>query len=878
MTLSPPPAARSVARSSTLLNLAAPLSDGQQVLVPGRARPGAPPRPPRARRPRPRLAGRPQHGVARGARRAARRRPRHRPANPRLPERARAVRVGRRARRGPRDRAGPPRAATRAGDGVSPLSRVPAPHLAAGSFCAGLSLALAARAAGGLARRRCAGPRGRRRHSSRRRRVELVALGLVAGGWWLAKRSARGDGSQRARRRGGTGGAGAARGHGPGPDEPVHDPRTRPCEGAVAAAGRRAVPARAPREDPRAAAGCPHRDRCQRAPATAEGRGLGVRRGGVPPTTRVLTSCSRPSGTGSSAVAAGSPESADRVRAALARSIAPGLEGERRALVAGVVLGEDEGLAAGLRERFRASGLYHLLAVSGQNVAYVVAGILLAAWLAGVPRWLAQVAALAAVLGYVAAVGWQPSVVRAGVAGGLATLAWLAARPRDRWYFALVGAAVLLAWNPYSLLDPGFQLSFAAVAAIFVLVPRLERRLEGYPVPRRLAGIVALSAALRRRHGADPVAALRRRLRRLGARERARRSRRRAHSRPRPRSRRRRHGASRRRRGPRLAERLARLVPRLVCPGDRRPSLRSGSFGEAARRCCGRRRGGARAPAASPARAARRSRMRRSCRSWRRSRGCSGRGHRLGSSRHRQGCESRSSTSARETRRCCRCPKARCSSTRDRQRRTSSDSSIGSGSSAWRRSCSPILNETTLAARRPSCGTVPVGVVLDPRQQVGSPYEQEALREAAERADRGGRGERRPGVRARPPGAPRPLARRRRPARTPTRTTTPSSCWRPTGASTCCSPPTRRPTSQAVSRCRPSRRSRWPITARATTASDELLERLRARVAVISVGSGNDYGHPTPSTLAALEQAPRARRVPNRPRTVPWSSRPTGAC
>ena len=45
----------------------------------------------------------------------------------------------------------------------------------------------------------------------------------------------------------------------------------------------------------------------------------------------------------------------------------------------------------------------------------------------------------------------------------------------------------------------------------------------------------------------------------------------------------------------------------------------------------------------------------------------------------------------------------------------------------------------------------------------------------------------------------------------------------------------------------------------------ELLEHLGARVAVISVGSGNDYGHPTPSTLAALEQTPAARRVPNRP-------------
>jgi competence protein ComEC len=186
---------------------------------------------------------------------------------------------------------------------------------------------------------------------------------------------------------------------------------------------------------------------------------------------------------------------ADRLRELLARSIAPGLEGERRALVAGVVLGEDEGLSSELRDRFRSSGLYHLLAVSGQNVAYVVAGVLLAGWLVGVRRWLAQVAALAAVIGYVAAVGWQPSVIRAGVAGGLASLAWLAARPRDRWYFALVGAAVLLAWNPYSLLDPGFQLSFAAVAAIFVLVPRLERLLEGYPLPRRLTTVLAVSGA-----------------------------------------------------------------------------------------------------------------------------------------------------------------------------------------------------------------------------------------------------------------------------------------------------------------------------------------------------------------------------------------------
>jgi competence protein ComEC len=186
---------------------------------------------------------------------------------------------------------------------------------------------------------------------------------------------------------------------------------------------------------------------------------------------------------------------ADRIHHGVAGDIAPGLAGERRAVLVGLVLGEEEGLSEPLRDDFRASGLYHLLAVSGQNVAFVAGGVLLVAWLLGISRLIAEVCAIVAIGGYVLAVGWQPSVVRAGVAGALASLAWLASRPRDRWYFLFLGAALLLAWNPYSLLEPGFQLSFAAVAAIFVAVPRLERMLEGYPVPRLLAGVIAVSCA-----------------------------------------------------------------------------------------------------------------------------------------------------------------------------------------------------------------------------------------------------------------------------------------------------------------------------------------------------------------------------------------------
>jgi len=185
----------------------------------------------------------------------------------------------------------------------------------------------------------------------------------------------------------------------------------------------------------------------------------------------------------------------DRLRAWLASSVAGGLHGERRGVLLGVVLGDEEGLNDRLRTDFRASGLYHLLAVSGQNVALVAGGALVLAWLLGIPRWLGQLGALASIGGYVLAVGAQPSVLRAGVAGALGSLAWLTARSTDRWYFLLLGALALLAWNPYVLFDAGFQLSFAAVVAIFTLAPRLEQRLEGYPLPRWLRQAIAISTA-----------------------------------------------------------------------------------------------------------------------------------------------------------------------------------------------------------------------------------------------------------------------------------------------------------------------------------------------------------------------------------------------
>ena len=76
----------------------------------------------------------------------------------------------------------------------------------------------------------------------------------------------------------------------------------------------------------------------------------------------------------------------DRLRDRIEAAVEGGTTGLRRALVLGVVLGEDEGLSTEVRDNFRASGLAHLLAVSGQNVAFIAGGIFGLAWLVRLPR------------------------------------------------------------------------------------------------------------------------------------------------------------------------------------------------------------------------------------------------------------------------------------------------------------------------------------------------------------------------------------------------------------------------------------------------------------------------------------------------------------
>jgi competence protein ComEC len=181
-----------------------------------------------------------------------------------------------------------------------------------------------------------------------------------------------------------------------------------------------------------------------------------------------------------------------RAEAALGRSM-PAREAE---LARGFVLGEDDEIDAATVEDFRRAGLSHLLAVSGQNVALLalLAMPLLAAL--GMPLRMRLVWIIASIAVYVPLAGGGPSIVRAGLMGALTLLATLAGRRASRLYALALAALVTLAIDPGVAADVGWQLSFAAVLGILAFARPLRAAIARRLGSRSLPGVLAEGTAV----------------------------------------------------------------------------------------------------------------------------------------------------------------------------------------------------------------------------------------------------------------------------------------------------------------------------------------------------------------------------------------------
>ena len=153
------------------------------------------------------------------------------------------------------------------------------------------------------------------------------------------------------------------------------------------------------------------------------------------------------------------------------------------AIVTAVLIGDRSGLPDEIRLRLQAAGTYHVIAISGGNIAILAALILGALYLCRISGRLAAVVTMVMLIGYALVVTSGPSVWRATVMA----VAYLGARALDHrsppWHALAISILIILAISPLAARDVGFVLTFGATAAL----------LEG---ARRLGGVAFRHQAL----------------------------------------------------------------------------------------------------------------------------------------------------------------------------------------------------------------------------------------------------------------------------------------------------------------------------------------------------------------------------------------------
>lgn len=206
----------------------------------------------------------------------------------------------------------------------------------------------------------------------------------------------------------------------------------------------------------------------------------------------------------------GEPTAAQRAAAQLRaglRTATDGLAPDARALLPGLVVGDTSRITPELHDAFEATDLTHLTAVSGGNLAIILMlligppGIAIHAERRGLAPRLAIPLRLTAVLGGLLTLAFvivcrpDPSVLRAA-ACGLITLLAIGTGRRRTLVPALAAAVILLLlYDPWLARSYGFLLSVLATGALLTLAPRWSAALQRRRVPARLAEVLAAAAA-----------------------------------------------------------------------------------------------------------------------------------------------------------------------------------------------------------------------------------------------------------------------------------------------------------------------------------------------------------------------------------------------
>ena len=142
------------------------------------------------------------------------------------------------------------------------------------------------------------------------------------------------------------------------------------------------------------------------------------------------------------------------------------------------ILGEKSDVSKDMNEKFKYTGLAHLIVISGSHISLVIMGIVKILDSVNVGYKLKYILSLAALTFYCTLIGMSPGILRAYIMGAMMIFARILFEQEDSKKSLMISAIIIIVLNPYSLFDISLQLSYAAVIAIIFIYPIFEKLLQ----------------------------------------------------------------------------------------------------------------------------------------------------------------------------------------------------------------------------------------------------------------------------------------------------------------------------------------------------------------------------------------------------------------
>jgi competence protein ComEC len=148
--------------------------------------------------------------------------------------------------------------------------------------------------------------------------------------------------------------------------------------------------------------------------------------------------------------------------------------GDEGAFLKGLVTGERQDISKKVKEDFVKTGVMHIIAVSGLNVAYIILSITLVLSLFRVPRLPKVIFIIIFLIFYCFFTGAPASIIRATVMGSLILISGVLQRKTNFYNIVGISVLVILIYDSKQLFDPGFILSFSAVLSMVFFYEKFD--------------------------------------------------------------------------------------------------------------------------------------------------------------------------------------------------------------------------------------------------------------------------------------------------------------------------------------------------------------------------------------------------------------------